>query len=251
MFILDLKSTRVSIQDLTFGSSEEIAMNPASTSESQKAAEEAVRLFESKPEFVRIALHVRQNLEEIDKQHPPEAGVFATEPRLKLVMERFEIRAKAFLELVSDLDTQNAFIAILRSISVGSFEEYTGFPEGQLIPVGMEKKRVDALRQLVPKWEKAGYERLAKESVETVGPEIRESGSLESVAQQRRKAVDLYIVEVEAKTGRRITRSDIWRSAGYSEATQFERWEKNIRGTAAAERRISQVLRAKPHMHKG
>ncbi len=213
-------------------------MNPASTSESQKAAEEAVRLFESKPEFVRIALRMRQNLEEIDKQHPPEAGVFATEPRLKLVMERFEIRAKAFLELVSDLDTQNAFIAILRSISVGSFEEYTGFPEGQLIPVGMETKRVDALRQLVPKWEKAG-------------PEIRESGSLESVAQQRRKAVDLYIMELEAKTGRRITRSDIWRSAGYSEATQFERWEKNIRGTAAADRRISQVLRAKPHMHKG
>ena len=43
----------------------------------------------------------------------------------------------------------------------------------------------------------------------------------------RRRAVDAYIEEVHSRTGKRITRTDIWKSARYKTRTEYERWERN------------------------
>src|SRR5262249_25657642 len=43
----------------------------------------------------------------------------------------------------------------------------------------------------------------------------------------RRAAVDAYIEEVYKRTGKHITRTDIWKSARYKSRTEFERWERN------------------------
>lgn len=42
----------------------------------------------------------------------------------------------------------------------------------------------------------------------------------------RKALVDRFIERVLEETGQKITRTDIWRVTGYSEATEFERWQR-------------------------
>jgi hypothetical protein len=50
----------------------------------------------------------------------------------------------------------------------------------------------------------------------------------------RRALVDGYIEEVLRLTGRRVTRTQIWKTAGYSAPTEFQRWQRNDPGTTKA-----------------
>ena len=45
-------------------------------------------------------------------------------------------------------------------------------------------------------------------------------------AKERRAAVTAYIEEVFKKTGERITKSQIWRAAGYRSRASLEQWER-------------------------
>lgn len=64
-----------------------------------------------------------------------------------------------------------------------------------------------------------------------------------------RAAVDAYIEEV-GKAGKRITRTDIWKKAGYKTRTEFERWERNDpnRPNKAAHENFTRILSEKPHL---
>lgn len=66
----------------------------------------------------------------------------------------------------------------------------------------------------------------------------------------RRKNVDAYIREILNKTGKRITRTDIWKAAGYHSRTEFERWERHDtkRPNKAADENFTRILREKPHL---
>lgn len=140
-------------------------MNTETMSKSEyRAIEEAFKLFESQPEFALVEYRMLKSLEKLDKRLSPEATRLGTQARLKHVIKRNEIRAKAFLELVDDIKAQKAFSILLWCIVGGGFQEYTGYSMEGARPLGPECQRVDALMQLIPKWEKAGYKRLAKKS---------------------------------------------------------------------------------------
>jgi hypothetical protein len=66
----------------------------------------------------------------------------------------------------------------------------------------------------------------------------------------RRAAVDDYIRKVREKTGKKISRADIWRAAGYTEATEFERWQGNKpkQSKGANERFIRVLFKERPHL---
>jgi hypothetical protein len=65
----------------------------------------------------------------------------------------------------------------------------------------------------------------------------------------RRAEVDAYILEVQQKTGKRITRTDIWKYARYRSRTEFERWERRSpRATRAADGKFRAILSEKPHL---
>ena len=76
-------------------------------------------------------------------------------------------------------------------------------------------------------------------------------GSLDA-ATGRRKEIDEYITEVHRKTGRRITRTEIWKTAGYKSRTEFERWERADpnRPNKAADTAFTRLLREKPHLRR-
>ena len=71
----------------------------------------------------------------------------------------------------------------------------------------------------------------------------------ESTKEERRAAVDAYIREVLDQTGKRITRTDIWKKAGYEDRTEFGRWQRRDDSkTESAHRNIARVLNEKPHL---
>jgi hypothetical protein len=68
-------------------------------------------------------------------------------------------------------------------------------------------------------------------------------------ASSRRASVDRYIADVLAQTGKRITRIDIWKKAGYADATEFERWQRgDQKQSKAAGENLRRILTDKPHL---
>jgi hypothetical protein len=68
-------------------------------------------------------------------------------------------------------------------------------------------------------------------------------GSEDPIAAKRRAQVDQYIDEVFRTKKKRIFRSDIWKAAGYGDATAFERWQRNDPRTSTQhERSFTRVL---------
>lgn len=64
-------------------------------------------------------------------------------------------------------------------------------------------------------------------------------------------AVEAYIKEVLVKTGRKITRREIWGAAGYTDRTEFQRWQRNDQkrqSNKRADRNFTHVLTEKPHL---
>ncbi|HKD84031.1 MAG TPA: hypothetical protein VKB58_04735, partial [Terriglobales bacterium] len=69
-------------------------------------------------------------------------------------------------------------------------------------------------------------------------------------AASRRAAVNEYIAEVLAIKGKRITRRDIWKKAGYTSATEFQRWQRDDkRQSKAAGDNFRRILTEKPHLN--
>ena len=72
--------------------------------------------------------------------------------------------------------------------------------------------------------------------------------------EDRRALVDAYIQEVLTRTGKRLSRADIWRSAGDKSRAEFERWEscwyekRGKKPNAAANSRFMRILTTKPHL---
>jgi hypothetical protein len=87
------------------------------------------------------------------------------------------------------------------------------------------------------------------ESVQPTPTELQSGPAADSGAGDRRTAVDAYIEEVFCATGKRITRTDIWKSARYKSRTEFERWERfDKRATKTADQRFTRILSEKPHL---
>jgi hypothetical protein len=75
------------------------------------------------------------------------------------------------------------------------------------------------------------------------------TGSEDPLAAKRRALVDAYINEVLRVKKKRIFRTDFWKAAGYRDATQFERWQRNDpRSKKRHDADFIRVLTDKPHL---
>ena len=62
-----------------------------------------------------------------------------------------------------------------------------------------------------------------------------------------REQVDAFIERIfSGAKGRRITRTDIWRVAGYTDATQFQRFQRNKKGSAGSIAKFTKILKLTP-----
>ena len=58
--------------------------------------------------------------------------------------------------------------------------------------------------------------------------------------------VNAFIERVLEEKGERINRTEFWRVAGYTEATQFERWQRGDRVSAGSATKFNKVLKLRP-----
>jgi hypothetical protein len=235
-----------------------------------KAAGDAIRVFESQVEFARVQVRMRERMEEAAREAPAEARAYGTKARMQHVLDRLDIRAESLIEFVSDIHMQNAFMTSLENLERFAWEEYTGYPPEVLRPVnGEAHSDWETIHAKVQRWAYEGYKRLASlpkaqpepkgETVSNADGVPNEPSLLVTASNHgddggtgRRAAVDAYIDEVFSKTKKRITRKDIWQSARYESRTEFERWERNDqkRPNQSAHERFTQILIQKPHLPK-
>ena len=119
----------------------------------------------------------------------------------------------------------------------------------QRLPVEASKRAVEVgFEKTGPS---SGTEPSGDEPTKTaVGPAMNDANN----GRDRRKAVDAYIEEVFRRTGKRITRTDIWKSVNYKSRAEFERWESRWyeksgkKPNATANRLFTNLLTEKPHL---
>jgi hypothetical protein len=70
-----------------------------------------------------------------------------------------------------------------------------------------------------------------------------------ALAAERKSRLAAYVREVELATGQRITKTMFWRAAGYTERSEFHRWQSgDERTTQQAIRKFAHILDRKPHL---
>ena len=63
--------------------------------------------------------------------------------------------------------------------------------------------------------------------------------------------VDQYLREVRKHTSQKFSRRDLWTGAGYTNQTEFERWQRNDRRTShTARQKFERILKDRPHLKK-
>ena len=146
----------------------------------------------------------------------------------------------AFLALLDDLK-ENRLITVV-------FEAHPEVPD--LIPRmpieytvtvrGWQKYLGDSSQQLPA--EQTGQPVTARDE------EVSGSGQAPNLTNHER--IDAYIEEVRDKTGKKITRTDIWKKvAGYKEGTEFYKFQRGDEKTnRAARKNFERILREKPHL---
>jgi hypothetical protein len=71
-----------------------------------------------------------------------------------------------------------------------------------------------------------------------------EPASSEDLRSDRRALVDSHIEAVLQQTGKRLTRTEIWKSAGYKSRVEFDRWQRNDPlATRTADRNFTRILK--------
>jgi hypothetical protein len=106
-----------------------------------------------------------------------------------------------------------------------------------------EQRKYPALEQNKPH-ELSDAQRVKELSSSTANP-------AQNMAEDRRALVKAYIEEVRGKTGKRITKKDIWSKAGYLTRTEFERWERRDprHPNKAADETFTRIIGIeKPHL---
>jgi hypothetical protein len=70
-----------------------------------------------------------------------------------------------------------------------------------------------------------------------------------TTAGSRRNAISEYQQEVLQKTGKGLSKKAIWKAAGYTAPTQFERWQRaDENASDASHRTFCRILSEKPHL---
>jgi len=79
------------------------------------------------------------------------------------------------------------------------------------------------------------------------GCEATQAEKPSSCASTPRAEIDAFLSKVEKECGTKVSRKAIWTVAGYTDATQFERFQRDCRATPGTVAKFRQVLRMDPH----
>lgn len=128
----------------------------------QKQIDDAISLFETLPSFAPVQVRMRERMNEAKRALSGESKAYGRQARRPHVLLLLDIRAEEFLEFVTDIRTQNAYMAWLPSLESAALEDYTGAPPGILQPSsGDQLDFVDEISERLGHWRLEGYKRVA------------------------------------------------------------------------------------------
>jgi hypothetical protein len=192
-----------------------------------KNLEASIELLMSLPAFAALRCRVYEETEPFLKTLKE-----APCPRLQ-AFEWFEAHARIYAEAVTDPKTRDAYLTFLNDRL---------FPETQTLLLGWphvtevsQKVRslLVTLEQLLRYWQNEAFARTRADTpgqppaVTVALLQTEPVGGAIPKTEDRPAAVDAFVTEVLQQTGRKITRRDIWSAAGYTNRTQFERFQRN------------------------
>ncbi len=175
----------------------------------------AIRLLELQNGFPGAQVWMRDRMDEVEQGRTAEASYFGTKARAELVFKLFEIRAKAFVELVSSIHLQNAFMVVLENAAREAWREYAGGYIEFLQPASDEAYSVmKAIHKMMHRWIGEGYRRLelrgkSDTEVNTGLPSSKEAMGMTSrvgepatlIQERTGNATDRRAVELESENG--------------------------------------------------
>ena len=206
---------------------------------------DAIKLLGSQPGFARNQLWLREQMEKARMEGPAECNDFGTPARSELAFKWLDIRAEAFVRFVTSIHTQNAFITLLARARREAWRDFTGHYVEVVQPCSNEFCEIfEGIHRRTQFWISKGYERLVgleelpsghEASPPKPEPQTSMMNNIDASIQQlplpkdtgrdQRALVDGFIEKIAA-AGRKITRMDIWRAAGYKHSSEFQRWQR-------------------------
>src|SRR5579872_2841952 len=124
----------------------------------QQKLERAFEILKQQPDFPRAQVQAHDRGEDLAKNLSPQQIALGTPERMNVVLRVLDIQAEAYLELVVDMKTQDAFMVALEAFGRKAFENFTGFPLE--VVKGTAGNELEAIQQRVRHWVNAGYRKL-------------------------------------------------------------------------------------------
>jgi hypothetical protein len=118
---------------------------------------EAIALLEKNPAYPSAIVQIGDKSKQLGDSISEEAKCFGSQARMEYLVKMFDISAQAFLRLVSDLETQKAFTALLDDCFRQAWERYIGYPFDNVPPIGDAARPIE---QRVRYWALEGLRRL-------------------------------------------------------------------------------------------
>jgi hypothetical protein len=128
---------------------------------------EAVKLMEKNPEFPSVQIQIHDKDREVERGMPDGANQRLSEPRLVHLLKFLDIRGEAYLRLVTDLESEKAFMAIMEDFVRATWWQFSGVPIESIPPTSpfAEPHPTQSQRDRVLTagryWVTEGYRRIA------------------------------------------------------------------------------------------
>ncbi len=150
----------------------------------QLAVKSAVDKLKNNPRFPAAQVQILASSNSLRSGLTPDQQLWATAARLEVVIRQLDIRAAAYLDLVEDMPSQEAFITVLEELGRQAWEEYIGFPPEVVTPIPGEKQ-VDTIRLRLAHWIGEGYKRLIPQPTTSSGSGTSDADSADALSAQR------------------------------------------------------------------
>ncbi len=151
----------------------------------QQLMSKALTFFAERPEeFARVQVEIDEAMSSVDQntRDPNKTN----EQRLELLLQHLDIQARAYVQLVSNIPSQNAFITLLQDLVFSTWLSYAGYPIDGFL--GSNNEQVNAVLRRAAYWRAEGYKRVAPPQSQPPG-----DGSIVAPRRGYRPAVNAWM----------------------------------------------------------
>ena len=126
-----------------------------------------MNLLKAHPNFPRVQVQIHEQTNAAMGDLSGQEPAFGTDGQMELALRIFEIRSSAYLELVTEIKSQEAYMTILGEFARAAWEQYTGYAFQLLPPYGATGQTAwTRINARLSHWTHEGYRVLSSVSRE-------------------------------------------------------------------------------------